>query len=125
MGRWSWPDAYRPWEVERGTTTAVRVLNVKNGDIQTWIATNTPELPRSLEGKLIPGEVFIEAEGHAERTIVNALGDEWIILHGGTSRGICWRLCMPMLNDQGLLVGGPDFVNTKPWNSPYRMFWRP
>ena len=112
------------WEARNGTTTVMRVQNINSGEIQTWVATETPTMPTSLEGALRQGEVFVEGPGHAEQTIVNALDGEWRIIGGGTSRNVCIPICQPLLEGQGLQLGGPIFRGM-PDKTPYRMFWRP
>jgi hypothetical protein len=46
-------------------------------------------------------------------------------VEGGTSRGVCQgpHLCWPMINFNGMIVGGPKLPATS--NSFWRMFWRP
>ena len=112
------------WMAGRGTTTAVNVRNIGTGEAQTWIATESPgAMPSQWNGLLQNGETFIQGPGHAEQTIANALGNDWVITSGGTSRNICIGTCQPLLEGQGLQLGGPVFRGMAD-KTPYRMFWR-
>ena len=112
------------WMAGRGTTSAVNVQNIGTGEVQTWIATESPgAMPSGWNGLLNNGETFIQGAGHAEQTIVNALGNDWMITSGGTSRNICSGTCQPLLEGQGLQLGGPAFRGMSD-KTPYRMFWR-
>lgn len=79
-------------------------------------------MPGSWEDMLGPNEIFIRGPGHAEETILNNLGDDWVVTAGGTSRNICFATCTPLLEAQGLEIGGPTFRGMAD-KSPYRMFW--
>jgi hypothetical protein len=113
------------------TTTAIRVWNRVTGDYETWIGINGPgKMPAAWRGLLGAGEKFIQgvAGNHAEENVLSALEDplnqEWMAIEGGTSRGICYtHMCWPMINWNGMNVGGPTFRATT--NSLWRMFWRP
>ena len=106
------------------TTTVVDVQHLATGRRQTWIAVESAgPMPKQWLGKLRRNERFVAGLGHAEETIVSALGKEWSIVQGGVSRGVCWGVCEPMLSRLGLILGGKRF-RSKGWNSPYRMFWR-
>jgi hypothetical protein len=120
-----------------GTTSVVRVRSLTGlvDDAgraleQTWVASNKKYLPTPWKQKKSLGsdEIFIKGEGHAEETVINNLFNpqtgvqEWGIVEGGTSTGICWSNCYPDLTGNGLTVGGPNFRSSK-MNSPWRMFW--
>jgi LysM repeat protein len=112
------------WTAERGTTSVVNVQNVNTEEVQTWIATESKgPMPSEWTGNLQGNEQYIQGFGHAEETLVNALGDDWIITSGGTSRNICIGICQAMLEEQGLQLGGPTFPS-RPDKSPFRIFWR-
>jgi hypothetical protein len=81
-------------------------------------------MPRAFEGLLRPGEVYVEVAGHAEQSIIRALGGEWQVMAGGTSRNVCLGTCQPLLEQHGLTLGGPVFGGAAD-KTPFRMFWRP
>jgi len=112
----------RAWESRNGTTAVTNVININTGEVQTWIATESDNVPSTWNGALQPNEVYIPGTGHAEQTIVNALGDDWQITSGGTSRNICIGACQPLLEGQDLTLGGPSFPGMSD-KTPYRMFW--
>jgi hypothetical protein len=117
-------NSMRPPYMQRNGTTAVKnVLNMNTGEAQTWIATNSERaMPQEWVGTLNENEVFIQGEGHAEQTIVNALGDDWQITSGGTSRNICIGTCQPLLEGQDFTLGGPSFPGMSD-KTLYCMFW--
>jgi hypothetical protein len=102
----------------------MRVQNIKTGKNMTWIATESKAMPREWEGLLQPGEVYVEVAGHAEQSIIRALGDDWEMMAGGTSLNVCLIKCQPVLEGNGLILGGPVFPGRAD-KSPFRMFWRP
>jgi hypothetical protein len=102
------------------------VQNIANPEqFETWVATEYAGSVPKIEAELRAGEIFKEGVGHAEETIVNALGEEWRIVSGGTSRNVCKSTCSPLLVDEKrqLVLGGPTFRGM-PDKTPYRMFWR-
>jgi RHS repeat-associated protein len=115
----------RAWEAQNGTTSVVRVRNRSSQEEQTWIATESPANapPRGLDSRLKPDERYVAGPGHAEETLTKATGDQWEIIDGGTSRNVCIGTCKPLLESQGLTLGGPAFPG-KPDKTPYRMFTR-
>jgi RHS repeat-associated protein len=124
----------RAWELNRlrtkgqssyGTTAAMKVRNVKTGEVEVRIATNTPDavIPE-WEGLLRPGEKYVAGPGHAEGTIIRSLGKDWEVVEGGASRNICGQQCAPLIEDLGLEIGGPRFRKKDPTYTDYRMFWR-
>ena len=60
--------------------------------------------------------------GHAEEGIINSLGPDEFVEFGGTSRNICEEVCYPLLDQRGLVVGGPEFPGAAD-KTPWRMFW--
>lgn len=52
-------------------------------------------------------EIYIGGKGHVEQTIMNNKGDRYTIIAGGTSRNICKDICQPVLEIDGLTLGGP------------------
>jgi hypothetical protein len=108
----------------KGTTAVIRVRNIITGEDMTWIATESKAMPKEWEGLLQPGEVFVEVSGHAEESNIKALGEEWIPMAGGSSRNVCLTTCQPLLEGNGLVLGGPEFAGAAD-KSPYRLFWRP
>ena len=50
---------------------------------------------------LIPYFLFLS------QTIMNNKGDRYTIIAGGTSRNICKAICQPLLETDGLTLGGP------------------
>ncbi|WP_233439325.1 RHS repeat-associated core domain-containing protein [Lentzea atacamensis] len=92
------------------------------------VRNNDPTIPDDRGWCRGFDEVFQKGDGHAEETIINNLFNpntgvqEWGIIEGGTSTGICWSNCYPDLTGNGISVGGPDFRSSK-MNLPWRMFW--
>ncbi|MCT9078970.1 ricin-type beta-trefoil lectin domain protein [Streptomyces fulvoviolaceus] len=110
-----------------GTTAVVRVRNIADpSQVQTWVASNRTYLPTGWRknNSLQPGEIFVQLEGHAEESILSALDGKWEVMEGGTSTGICWGRCTPLLNEAGITIGGPDYKSSKQ-NSSKRLFWKP
>jgi hypothetical protein len=120
-----------------GTTSVVRVRSLTglvddsgNPLEQTWVANSKKYMPTRwrTNGLLNSDETFISGDGHAEETIINNLFNpdtgvqEWGIIEGGTSTGICWANCFPDLAGNGITIGGPGFRSSQN-NSPWRMFW--
>jgi hypothetical protein len=110
-----------------GTTAVVRVRNIADPSrVETWVASNKTYMPTGWKknNSLNPGEIFVQLKGHAEESIIEALDGKWDIIEGGTSTGVCWDICTPLLGQQGATIGGPEFKSSKK-NSPWRMFWKP
>ena len=114
--------ARNSWMAKNGTTAVARVQNVVTGEVRTWVATESEAIPAEWEDALADNEDFIEGSGHAEDTIVNALGNEWRLVEGGTSRNVCTGICEPALTGQGAEIGGPKFRGRAD-KTRYRMFW--
>jgi hypothetical protein len=111
-----------PWMSRNGVTAIVRAVNVSTGQVGNFVATESFEMPAEFGRLLQPGETFIQAGGHAEQTLVNALGDEWQILEGGTSSNICTNICARLLKGANMRLGGDTFPGG-PDRTPFRMFW--
>lgn len=115
--------ARRAWEVRHGTTAVARVTSLRTGEVRTWIATeNARGMPVAWQGLLGPNEEFVRGAGHAEETLINALGDDWMVTAFGTSRNVCVSRCAPMLGARGISLGGPVYPGMGD-KTPYRMGW--
>jgi hypothetical protein len=102
-----------------------RVRNKITGKRQTWVATEAPgkRAPSNLQGTLRKNEHYIGGPGHAEETIANALGNEWEIIYGGTSRNICKGVCAPLFDQLKVTIGGTFFKGARSDKTKFRMFW--
>ncbi|MFF0659285.1 hypothetical protein [Micromonospora tulbaghiae] len=65
-----------------GTTSVVRVRRIADPrTTEVWVANNKKYMPSGWKKGpnvgLKKGEVFVELEGHAEESILAALGNEW------------------------------------------------
>ena len=67
-----------PWEASNGTTAAIKVQSKLTGEVKTLIATEGKTMPKEFAGKLRAGEEFIGEVGHAEQTILQNLGSDWV-----------------------------------------------
>ena len=54
---------------------------------------------------------------------MNNKGDRYTIIAGGTSRNICKAICQPLLETDGLTLGG-SIYNGRSDKTLYRQFWR-
>lgn len=113
------------WESRNGTTAVMKAIDNTTGNEVYLVATNAPNqtVPKSLQGVLNDNEIYIGGKGHAEQTIMNNKGDRYTIIAGGTSRNICKATCQPLLETDGLTLGGPIY-NGRSDKTPYRQFWR-
>jgi hypothetical protein len=117
-------NAMRGWPMSnKGTTAAIKVQNKITGEVKTLISTEAKTMPKEFVGKLQPGEQFVEGVGHAEQTILERLGSEWVPVEGGASRNVCETICKPLVERSGLKLGGPKFP-FRGEKSDFRMFWR-
>jgi RHS repeat-associated protein len=117
-------------EKASGTTTAVRVWNRKTGEERVWIATETDDSNESDEWwsqHLREGEEYVrgKADQHAEEKILSKLGQDWVIVEGGTSRNICGERCNLEIKQLEYEVGGRRFPGARADKTPFRRFWRP
>ncbi|MDI2132183.1 DUF6531 domain-containing protein [Yinghuangia seranimata] len=105
-----------------GTTTVIGVRDAASGDlsIRTGINGGATEAPDSWPQWA--KDAFAPGEGHAEEGVINSLGPREFVEFGGTSRNICEATCYPLLNQRGIIVGGPEFPGN-PDKTPWRMFW--
>jgi hypothetical protein len=113
----------RVWEANNGTTAAIKVQHKVTGEIKILIATEGKVMPKEFIGKLRPSEEFIGEVGHAEQTILQNLGPDWIAIEGGTSHNVCKGVCQPLVEGSGMKLGGPHFKGASD-KTPFRMFWR-
>ena len=60
-----------------------------------------------IHGFMYLKDIIRGGKGHAEETIMNNKGDRYTIIAGGTSRNICKDICKPLLEADGLTLGGP------------------
>lgn len=88
-----------------------------------FVAAESETMPKGFQGRLRPGEEFVEGTGHAESTILQHLRDDWPIMEGGMSRNICLRHCAWELGDEGVVLGGEKFRGASD-KTDSRMFWR-
>ena len=50
------------------------------------------------------------------------LGEDWVIVAGGTSRNVCKETCAPLLIGRNLQLSGPIF-RSMPDKTRFRLFW--
>ena len=122
-------DGRRQWLVDNGTTAVIQAQGTVKGEnvIINFVATESKDVDPLVEGALRRGEIFVEGEGHAEQTIIDALDKldgNWKIIAGGTSRNVCRKTCAPRIANHGLELTGPEFRGM-PDKTPYRMFQIP
>jgi hypothetical protein len=79
-------------------------------------------MPREFANILHPGEMFVEGVGHAEETILNNAGRNWVLLEGGASRNVCFG-CYSRLQRAMMELGGPTFRPGAFDRTVFRMFW--
>ena len=113
------------WESRNGTTVVAKAIDNETGREVFLVSTNDPSLqaPKSLQGVLNDNEVYIGGRGHAEQTMMNNKDDRYTVVAGGTSRNICKDICAPLLEADGLTLGGPTYRGRND-KTPYRQFWR-
>jgi RHS repeat-associated protein len=71
------------------TVAVARVWNKNAKKYEDWVATHNPDLPATVKNNLRPGEEYKFGEGHAEATIVGALGDNYDLLGIASSTRMC------------------------------------
>lgn len=102
-----------------GTTAVLGVFNTSTRVWSTRVAINgTGQLP---PGTLRPGETFVGGAGHAEETILGALGPDEVVGFGGVNRNICRDTCFPQLNGPGMQFGGT--LGGLADKTPFSYFW--
>ncbi len=113
------------WESRNGTTAVMKALDNETGQEVFLVSTNASnkKVPKSLQGALKENELYIGGKGHAEETIMKNKTDRYTIIAGGTSRNICKDICKPLLEEDGLTLGGKIFRGRKD-KTPFRQFWR-
>jgi hypothetical protein len=112
-----------PWMAKNGTTAAIKGQNKGTGEIKTFIATEAPTKPVEFDAVLADAEEFVEGIGHAERTIIEAKGNDWDFIEGAASRNVCTRTCKPAIENSGMQLGGPVFPGQSD-KTAHRLFWR-
>ena len=111
------------WDVRNGTTAVIQARGTikiqTQGTIKSenvivnFVATEGERVDPLVEGALRRGEIFVEGEGHAEQTIIDALDKldgSWKIIAGGTSRNVCRETCAPRIAAHGLELTGREFA---------------
>ena len=113
------------YENRMGTTAVMKAIDNETGQVVYLVSTNAPNksVPKSLKDILRDNEIYIGGKGHAEQTIMNNKGTKYTVVAGGTSRNICKGICKPLLEADGLILGGPTFRGRDDKTS-YRQFWR-
>ena len=113
------------WDKRNGTTAVMKAIDTQTGKEVFLVSTNSPNntLPKNLQGVLKDNEIYIGGKGHAEQKIMLNKGDRYSIIAGGTSRNICKDICQPLLEADGLKLGGPKY-NGHSDKTLYRQFWR-
>ncbi len=108
-----------------GTTAVMEAIDTETGKVVYLVSTNLSQktAPRSIRNLLADNEIYIGGEGHAEQTIMNNKGTRYSIVAGGTSRNVCRDICQPLLEADGLTLGGPTFRGRND-KTNYRQFWR-
>lgn len=90
---------------EKSTVAVARVWNREVGQVEEWVATNLPDLPVEIRNNL-KGANCKFGGGHAEDTIVGALGDKYDLLGIAASSRMCSRY-------YDAVMGIPGMVRTK------------
>ena len=108
-----------------GTTAVMEAIDNDNGNVVYLVSTNLPQktAPKSIRSLLADNEIYIGGAGHAEQTIMNNKGNKYTVVAGGTSRNVCKDICQPLLEADGLTLGGPTFRGNSD-KTKYRQFWR-
>ena len=121
----------------QATTAVFMARSNLTGELRAFIGIDgAGELPGSI--KLFGHETFIQGAGHAEKGLFTALengkvlGQDWTIIAGGVSRGMCWDTCIPIVERLGFRLGARMF-NSRAYNyaggkytfnSPFGTFWK-
>ena len=113
------------WQSRNGTTVVMKAIDNQTSNEVYLVATNESDIgiPKTVQGLLKSDEIYIGGKGHAEETIMNNKGNRYTIIAGGTSRNICKGICQPLLEADGLTLGGPTYRGRND-KTPYRQFWR-
>ncbi|MEV4969042.1 hypothetical protein ACFWZK_19420 [[Kitasatospora] papulosa] len=115
---------------DKETTVAVaRVRSVTDPEnTQTWVATERVGIPNEWRNANAPrpqqGELYKSGRGHAEATIMNALGSQWEITTMASSTRMC-PTCYAQAKGLGLRKSkiGMGYGPSK--NTPWRVVERP
>ncbi|MCX5093841.1 hypothetical protein OOK36_34160 [Streptomyces sp. NBC_00365] len=106
---------------DRGTTAVIAVRNTETNVLSIRTGINGGgEAPDSWPQWA--KDSFVQAGGHAEEGIINSMAPNEVLEFGGTSRNICEETCYPLMNQRGIIVGGPEFPGAAD-KTPWRMFW--
>lgn len=113
------------YEAQMGTTSVMEAIDNDNGNVVYLVSTNLPQksAPKSIRNLLADNDIYIGGAGHAEQTIMNNKGNRYTVVAGGTSRNVCKDICQPLLEADGLTLGGPTFRGNSD-KTKYRQFWR-
>ncbi|WUO31616.1 DUF6531 domain-containing protein [Streptomyces sp. NBC_00286] len=106
----------------RGTTAVIGVFNSETRQFTRRIGING-DGPMPSGWQLRDGEEFVQAPGHAEDGIINALGPNEHAVYGAASRNFCNDICLPQIDVRGIEVGGEGIRGHMSQNSPYTLFW--
>ena len=112
-------------DAQMGTTAVMEAIDNETGEVVYLVSTNLSQksAPKSIRNLLADNEIYIGGKGHAEQTIMNNKGTRYSIVAGGTSRNVCKDICQPLLEADGLTLGGPTFRGRND-KTKYRQFWR-
>lgn len=108
-------ELYEGRSSKRSTVAVARVRSTSDPSReQTWVATEQTGMPDEWRGAGGPlngtGERYIPGEGHAEDTLVGALGDSWELLELGSSTNMC-EPCFDRVRTRGGLV--PSVIGSR------------
>ena len=114
------------------TNSNVAVATVRStadpGITDTWVATEQSGLPAEWKGAGSPriNARYIFGPGHAEDTIMNALGNEWELVDMASGTRMC-PTCYNRATGMGLVPSpwGYGYGTSPTGNTPYRVVVRP
>ncbi|MGA5343201.1 Hint domain-containing protein, partial [Streptomyces griseoincarnatus] len=79
---------YSAYGQDSATVAVARVWNRSTGQTEDWVATHLSDMPAAIRNNL-GGASYKFGEGHAEATIVGALGDQFELLGIASSTRMC------------------------------------
>ncbi|MFB7718427.1 DUF6531 domain-containing protein [Nocardia sp. NPDC056100] len=107
---------------QKGTTAVIGVFDTVTRQFVVRIGINgSGSMPANWVLK--PGEQFVQAPGHAEEGIINSLGPNEVAVYGAASRNFCLDICLPMIDGNGIEIGGVGIRGHSAQNSAYTIFW--